>query len=274
MDLFRDKIAIVTGGASGIGRGICELLGRQGANVTVADVNKAGADGVAAGIVKTGGDAKAVQLDVTDAGAVEKLIEETASEHGRLDYLFNNAGISVGGEVRDLKPEHWKRVIDVNLMGVINGTLPAYSLMVKQGFGHIVNTASLAGLIPGPMNTPYGTTKHAVVGLSTSLRAEGTDLGVKVSAVCPGFIQTGIWESSPAMNVDKEKALATIPLKMMDATKAAEKLLEGVERNRAIITLPFHARFMWWLNRIHPSLLKPFCTLSVKNFRKFRGTTD
>lgn len=274
MDLFRDKIAIVTGGASGIGRGICELLGRQGANVTVADVNKAGADGVAAGIVKTGGDAKAVQLDVTDAGAVEKLIEETASEHGRLDYLFNNAGISVGGEVRDLKPEHWKRVIDVNLMGVINGTLPAYSLMVKQGFGHIVNTASLAGLIPGPMNTPYGTTKHAVVGLSTSLRAEGTDLGVKVSAVCPGFIQTGIWESSPAMNVDKEKALATIPLKMMDATKAAEKLLEGVERNRAIITLPFHARFMWWLNRIHPSLLKPLCTLSVKNFRKFRGTTD
>ena len=240
MDLFRNKISIVTGGASGIGRGLCELLGRQGAKVIVADVNRADADRVTAGITETGGDAKSVHLDVTDAGAVRKLIQETASENGRLDYIFNNAGISVGGEVRDMNPEHWQRVIDVNLMGVIHGTLAAYSLMVRQGFGHIVNTASLAGLIPGPVNTPYGTTKHAVIGLSTSLRAEGADLGVKVSAVCPGFIQTGIWDSSPALNVDKEKALAGIPFKMMDATKAAQKVLEGVERNRAIIIFPFH----------------------------------
>jgi short-subunit dehydrogenase len=104
--------------------------------------------------------------------------------------MLNNAGIALGGEVRDMDLEHWRRILDVNLWGVIHGTTAAYQVMVKQGFGHIVNTASLGGLIPEPMATAYATTKHAVVGLSTSLRAEAAELRVKVSVVCPGFVQT------------------------------------------------------------------------------------
>jgi NAD(P)-dependent dehydrogenase (short-subunit alcohol dehydrogenase family) len=274
MDAFKDKVAIVTGGASGIGRALCEQLGKRGAVVTVADLNKEGVAEVASGINRTDGRAKAVHLDVAEAEQIQKLIDETVSEHRRLDYMFNNAGISIGGEVRDMNLEHWQRVIAVNLWGVIYGTTCAYSLMVRQGFGHIVNTASLAGLIPGPTNTPYGTSKYAVLGLSTSLRAEGAALGVKVTVVCPGFVQTGIYDASPLLKADKEKLQANIPFRMMDATKAAEKILQGVRRNRAIIVFPFHARFLWWLYRLCPSLLSPAGRKGMKDFRALRYETQ
>ena len=104
--------------------------------------------------------------------------------------MFNNAGIGIIGDERDKSFDGWQKIIDVNLMGVIYGTLAAYSLMTEQGSGHIVNTASIAGFLPAPVEVAYGTTKHAVARLSTSLRAEGAALGVKVSAICPGVMNT------------------------------------------------------------------------------------
>ncbi len=196
MDCFREKVAIVTGGASGIGRRVCEELSGHGAKTIVADIDLEGAQEVSKTISGNGGTAWAARVDVTDAEAIRELIDETVADHGRLDYMFNNAGIDIGGETRDLLPEHWDRVLDINLMGVVYGTRTAYSLMVKQGFGHIVNTASLCGIMPIPLQVPYATAKHAVVGLSTSLRTEGAGLGVKVSAFCPGVIQTPLIEKS------------------------------------------------------------------------------
>lgn len=145
--------------------------------------------------------------------------------------------------------------------------------MVKQGFGHIVNTASLAGLIGSPTMTPYATTKFAVVGLSTSLRTEAQRLGVRVSAVCPGFIQTGIFDAGTFVRSTKEAFLSQIPFKLMDARAAARKILRGVERNRAIIVFPFYARFLWWLSRINPSLLSPLSRKTVNDFRRTRSDT-
>ena len=189
MDGFKDKVAIVTGGASGIGRELCRQLGGHGATVIVADINREGAEEAASSIAgSTPGRARGVFLDVTQAEGVRKLIQDTATEFGRLDYMFNNAGIASGGEMRDMDWEHWRRMLDINLMGVIYGARAAYSVMVEQGFGHIVNTASGAGLFPIANSTPYVTTKHGVVGLSRSLRAEGADLGVKVSVVCPAMV--------------------------------------------------------------------------------------
>jgi NAD(P)-dependent dehydrogenase (short-subunit alcohol dehydrogenase family) len=270
MDLFKDKTAIVTGGASGIGRGICEQLGQRGAVVIVADINKTGAEQVASGINETGGQARAAHLDVTQAEQVQKLIDETLSEHTQLDYMFNNAGVSVGGDARDMNLEHWQHIIAVNLWGVIYGTTSAYSVMVRQGFGHIVNTASLAGLSPAPMNIPYCATKHAVVGLSTSLRAEGEALGVKVSVVCPGWIQTGIWDATPMLKADKAAVIDMQPFKMMDATKAGATIMRGVARNHAIIVFPLHARLLWWVLRLKPSFLSPLNRKAVKQFRALR----
>jgi short-subunit dehydrogenase len=143
--------------------------------------------------------------------------------------------------------------------------------MIKQKFGHIVNTASAWGLTPAPLDASYCTSKHGVVGLSTSLRAEAADLGVKVSVVCPGLVQTEIWETSLILNAKREDALALIPLKMIKATRAAKAILLGVARNKAIIVFPLHARLMWWLYRIHPSILTPLNRKAVRDFRKIRS---
>lgn len=271
MDYFKDKTAIVTGGASGIGQMLCEELAAHGAFVIVADLNLDGAQQVALKIVESSGRASPASLDVSNADAVRALVDKVAGEHGRLDFMFNNAGIGVGGEVRDLTPDHWRRIVEINLFGVISGTSAAYSVMVKQGFGHIVNTASLAGLIGSPTMTPYSTTKFAVVGLSTSLRTEAERLGVRVTAVCPGFIQTGIYDAGTFVKSTKEAFLNQIPFKMMDARTAARKILRGVERNRALIVFPFYARFLWWLARINPGLLSPLSRKTVNDFRRTRS---
>ena len=268
MEPFKNKIVIVTGGGSGIGRALCEELARRGAVVTVADINAEGAQQVVSAIIKDGGESSVAHLDVTRREDVQRLVEETASTHGRLDYMFNNAGVGMAGEVRDMDLENWRRILDVNLWGVIYGTTTAYQVMIKQGFGNIVNTASVAGLIPIPMETAYSATKHAVVGLSTSLRAEAAELGVKVIVVCPGFIRTGIFDAATYFKSKREEVFSGLPsIKMMDATDCARIILRGVARNRAIVTVTAFARLIWWLYRLCPTLLAPLERKMTRCFR-------
>lgn len=267
---FNEKVAIITGAASGIGRALSLELGQRKTTVIATDINAEGAEQVASEINADGGRAQAAHLDVTQAEEVQKLVEGTASEHGRLDYMFNNAGIAIAGEVRDMSLDHWRRIIDINLWGVIYGTMAAYPLMIEQGFGHIVNTASTAGLIGTPLLASYSTTKHAVVGLSTSLRAEAAGLGVKVSVVCPGFIKTGIFEAATVLKASREDAMAKGESLSMEVTPAARKILRGVERNKPIINFPFSVRLMWWLYRMHPSSLAPLMRKAVRDFRVTR----
>ena len=211
MSLFQDKIAIVTGGASGIGQALCEELARRGAAVVVADIDSHRAQQVASAIAAQGGRAESAEVDVADAKQMEKLVEQTVSRHERLDYFFNNAAIAVVGELRDLVPEHWRRLLDVNLLGVVYGTMAAYTVMVRQGSGHIVNVASLTGLMPTPVMTPYSTSKWAVVGFSTSLRVEAASLGVKVGVACPSLVRTNFPDGTAYVNVNKEEYLKRLP---------------------------------------------------------------
>jgi NAD(P)-dependent dehydrogenase (short-subunit alcohol dehydrogenase family) len=273
MTAVQHQVAIVTGGASGIGQALCHALATRGAKVIVADINAAGAEDVAAAIRQRGGQAAAYQVDVADAHSVKQLVQHTVAAHRRLDYLFNNAGIAVTADTRDLRLEHWRQVIAVNLMGVIYGVQAAYPIMVQQGHGHIVNTASLAGLLPYPTNLPYATTKHAVVGLSLSLRAEAADLGVKVSVVCPGWVQSGIYAASPILNVRREQAQPALPFKLMETDAAARRILAGVARNQPVIIFPLYARMLWWVYRMRATWLNALGLKLIRDLRRLRMPT-
>jgi NAD(P)-dependent dehydrogenase (short-subunit alcohol dehydrogenase family) len=262
---FSNRVAIVTGGASGIGRALCYDLGKQGATVVAADIDETGVQSTVKAVIKSGAVASAAVVDVTDRKAITNLIEETAARLKRLDYVFNNAGIGIAGQLADMTPEHWRRIIDINLMGVIYGTDAAYRVMQDQGYGHIVNTASLAGLIPTPLTCAYATTKHAVVGLSTTLRYEAALHNVKVSVVCPGFVKTEIFD-----NVEFLATLKFDPSEysrlMVDVTVAARKILAGVRRNKAIITFPASARLSAFAYLIAPGLFSPLYRLIMRRF--------
>jgi NAD(P)-dependent dehydrogenase (short-subunit alcohol dehydrogenase family) len=248
MTSLAGKVAIVTGGGSGIGEALCLKLARSGAHVVVADINAGEAGRVAAAIGDGDGVAEARTLDVSCGQDVRRLIENTVSTCGRLDYLFNNAAVAVGGEARYLTLDHWQRVLDVDLYGVLHGVLAAYPIMVRQGFGHIVNTSSAAAFFPWPANAPYCTAKHAVVGLSVSLRLEGADLGVKVSCVCPGPVRTNIYRNAVVVSPNRtasgpSEQPTDAPAKMMAVGRAAELILSGVARNDALIVFPASMRW-------------------------------
>jgi NAD(P)-dependent dehydrogenase (short-subunit alcohol dehydrogenase family) len=184
------RTAIVTGGGSGIGEALSRALAARGDTVVVADIDGANAERVAGDIGGT-----AAKVDVRDAGAVQALVDDTVASYGRLDLIFNNAGIGVGGDALELTVAHWDRIIDINLRGVVHGVQAAYPVMARQGSGHIVNTASIAGLMAPAYMAPYVAVKHAVVGLSMSLRGEAKAHGVNVTAVCPGWTDTAILDS-------------------------------------------------------------------------------
>ena len=257
---YRDAVAIVTGGASGIGRAISEELVKRGCEVVIADLQADLAEEIASKLRHSGGKATAVETDVTNYPAMEQLVRETVQRTIRLDYMFNNAGIGIGGPVNHFGIEDWKYIVNINLNGVINGVQAAYNVMVAQGFGHIVNTASMAGLMPYPGGVAYATTKYAVVGLSKSLRAEAASFGIQVSVLCPGVIRTSILEGGGKfgrMLIEiSPEAMSRMweSLKPMPPALFAERALDTVAKNKAVIIEPSWWKWFWWINRLSPSL--------------------
>jgi short-subunit dehydrogenase len=247
MERFENAVAIVTGGDA--------------------------ARAVAGRLAQAGTSAVAVPVDVANQIEVARLIENTVAEYGRVDYMINNAGIAIGGDSRDLSMQQWRRVLDVDLLGVVHGTVHAYQFMARQGHGHIVNISSLSGLVPQPGNAAYCTSKHGIVGLSLSLRAEGADLGVKVSAACPGDMKTKIYDNMVVVNMPREQ-VATLSrrthylMPQMSAEAAARAILRGVDRNRPLIVFPVVVQAIWYLYRRFPGL---FYRINTHRMRLFRG---
>jgi NAD(P)-dependent dehydrogenase (short-subunit alcohol dehydrogenase family) len=275
---WKERIVVVTGGGSGIGEALALEMSRRGARLMVSDISGDAATRVAAAC---GAAASAHQLDVRDAESVRALIETAAAEHGRIDYLFNNAGISVGGEAQEIPLTYWERIVDVNLRGVIHGVTAAYPLMVKQGHGHIVNTASLGGLAPMPLGAPYSMTKHAVVGLSTSLRLEAAAHGVRVSVLCPSMIETPLLDRGnpsdlPAIRSlpDIRRYLGRLAGPPYPLGKFVTEALAAIEANRGVIVIPGRARLAWRLSRLAPWLTSGAALSAVRSERSARDSSD
>ena len=260
---FAGATAIVTGGASGIGKELAMELARRGCEVVLADLQSDLAQANAKEINAEGGSAQAAGVDVTDFSAVQELIVQTQKRTGRIDYLFNNAGINFFGHLDHYQIEDWHQVVQVNLLGVVNGVQAVYRIMKNQGFGHIINTASIGGLMPQPGMVAYATAKHGVVGLTNSLRAEGARLGIRASVLCPGFVKTPMLDqrgkygrSLIALSSKQKQTLQS----MLDRYNPippdafAHKALNQVARNKGIIVIPGWYRGAWMMYRLFPSV--------------------
>jgi NAD(P)-dependent dehydrogenase (short-subunit alcohol dehydrogenase family) len=269
---------LVTGGAGGIGSALGAELSRRGATVVLADLDGAAAEAAARRI---GSGARGVALDVRDGDAFAALVAEVDGAHGGLDVLVNNAGVGVAGPVEDLSAEHWRRALDVNLGGVVHGVAAAYPRMRARGAGQIVNMASLAGLVPLPLLVPYATTKHAVVGLSTSLRAEAAGSGVRVNVICPTAVRTGMLDRAVPEDLPEpggEEAVRPgryltsegLPAATTPEALAADAV-EGMARDRAVIVLPRAARRLWLASRLAPGA---FLRITARNGRVERQRTS
>ena len=267
---FNGKQAIVTGAGSGIGAALCRALTDAGADVVCTDVDGDAAERTASSL---GARATSARLDVTDAAAVQAAVDDVVARTGRLDLMFNNAGIVWGGDTELLTLDQWNAIIDVNIRGVVHGVVAAYPVMIRRGQGHIVNTASMAGLVPAGRLTSYAMTKHAVVGLSLALRSEAAAHGVGVLAVCPSAIETPLLDKGAIGGFDGRnyflqgnRSKAAYP-----ADRLAQDTLKAVSRNKALLVRPRSAHGQWLFARLAPGLMQRASIGFIKSQRSHQA---
>jgi len=268
MKCFADKVILITGAASGFGRALAHTLATNNATVIVTDLNIIACQKVVNEIEKSAGIAQAYSLDVTQVTQFEEVIEQVINQYSQIDIIINNAGIAVSGEFKDIDASTWRRITDINFLGMVYGSQVAYKYMRKQGFGQIVNVASMYGLVSSPLVSAYVATKHAVTAFSQSLRDEACDYGIKVNVICPGFIATDLFKHGTFKGLDGKQTLSVLPFSLMNVNVAAHKALTGMASNKAIIIFPRYIKTYWWLARISPNLLKPIHRVFLKIYRK------
>ncbi|MBX3191020.1 MAG: SDR family oxidoreductase [Labilithrix sp.] len=257
---YQGSVTIITGGASGLGKALgLEIARLGGAEIVVSDIQREMAEETAEQIRRLGARATVEIVDVRDAEAVERMVAAAHERAGRIDYVFNNAGLGVMGEAHLLEARDWQLTLDVNVYGVVNVIRAAYPRLVDQGFGHLVNTASLAGLMGTPFLSAYCAAKHAVVGLSKAMRVEAAHHGVRVTALCPGVVKTPILTSGAFGRTIYEITDARLlqwwkQFKPGDVDVFAKECLDEVARNKPIIVLPKHNRATATLFRMFPAL--------------------
>jgi len=264
---FGGKVVLVTGAGSGIGRALATQLAAAAATVYAIDRDEQ----ALASLMKEAsvpGRLHPVTLDVTDAAGYATTVTAIARDAESIDFLFNNAGVTLLAEAHKLEFWQWKWLLDINVMGVVRGIHHVYPLMVKQGGGHIVNTASIAGSTGYATAAAYTMSKAFVLELSRSLAAEARVHGVRVSVVCPGYVKSNIFSQERVLGAELSTVIKDLPAKMMDADKAAERALSGVARGRHTIVFPLSARLLWYTSHWAPSLLRP---VQQRLMRPFRG---
>jgi NAD(P)-dependent dehydrogenase (short-subunit alcohol dehydrogenase family) len=240
---LRGRVAFVTGAASGIGLGTVRSLARAGMRVAMGDIEEAALEKARSEIAASGADVRAFRLDVSEPEQVERAAAEAERAFGRIHVIFNNAGVGVRGPLDEMSVSNWAWVVGVNLIGVANGIRSFVPRIKAQGEGgHVVNTASMAGLIAPAGLGIYNATKYAVVGISETLRAELAPQGIGVSVLCPGLVNTNIFTAGrnrperyggPGETLESIRQAAQ--QRAMDPAEAGECVRRGIEEDRPYI---------------------------------------
>ncbi len=245
--------AVVTGGASGLGRALCIALAGRGARILVADLDEAGARETISRL--RGAEAHFRLCDVAKAEDVAGLADEAYERFGAVDLLVNNAGVAVSGQVGDISLDDWQWIMGINLWGVIHGCHHFLPRMRATARGHILNVASAAGLLSAPNMAPYNVTKSAVVALSETLYGDLAGGPVGVSVLCPTFFKTNIGKSGRTTDKSLGPVLeALLERGKIQAEGVAELALQGCERGDLYITPHADGRAMWRIKRLSPSV--------------------
>jgi NAD(P)-dependent dehydrogenase (short-subunit alcohol dehydrogenase family) len=236
------KVAVVTGAASGIGLALTERFVAEGMKVVMADVEEARLAAEAARVQRVGGDVLGVLTDVTDAAQVDALADQALRQYGAVHLVCNNAGVAPGGPMLATSARDWQWIVAVNVLGVAYGVTTFAPILVAQGEGHIVNTASEAGLVTTAALGMYCATKHAVVGLTESLRRELESTGVGVSALCPNLVKTSIFHSernrphgaelSPTENATMAPLREALDARGIPPSQVAAEVVDAVRHDR------------------------------------------
>jgi len=245
MEDLQGKVAVITGGASGIGRAVAERAGAEGMKVVLADIEEGPLKEAVDDLTRNGVEAIGVATDVADGASVRALRDRALDRFGAVHLVHNNAGIGLGGPIWEVTEQDWRWILGVNLWGVVHGVSTFTPLLIEQGEGHMVNTASVAGLIAAPFLGPYNATKQAVVAISETLYKDLQAVGapVGVSVLCPGFVRTRIAESERNRpewaTADREAAGAEevrgVVQNLVDsgieAATVADRVIEAVRTN-------------------------------------------
>lgn len=250
---------MVTGAASGLGRGLALEFARAGAaRVALVDVDEEGLAGTKGMVEAIGARAVSHRVDVADWDQMAGFASELLADWGAVDILVNNAGVGVGGELKDVDIRDFDWIVGINLMGEIYGTRLFLPHMIERGSGHIVNIASLSGLVLLPFHLPYTTTKYGLTGFSEALWAEARRFGVGVTLVCPGAVKTSIMQNTRVPDVTGrqqqfvERFQARLEEKGMEPEDVARRVVGAVERNRFLLLTGPESFIMYYFKRLAP----------------------
>ena len=269
----KNKVALVTGGGSGLGLALARALGLRGATVVLADRDLSAAQNAARALQELGIAADHLSCDVASAQQVSEVVGEVITRHGDIDILINNAGVALGGISGEINLEDWRWIVDINLMGVVHGVEAVVPFMRKTG-GYIFNVASLAGMHANPDMGPYNATKFAVVGYSEGLQQELAGANIGVSVLCPAWIKTDIHRSAlqkPSGNTELDQhrveAMEDVISNGIDASDVAEWAIDCLQAERFYILT--HPEFLPMLEKRHQRVLADYAAAS-----SYFSTTD
>lgn len=258
------KRAFITGAGNGLGLAFAVEFAQAGWTIAITDVNEASLDSAAKTITDAGGTAVSYKFDVADYERFRESVKEFEQLHGGIDIGINNAGIGCGGLMHELPIETFRKVIDVNLMGVVNGCHLFVPIMRSQKSGHILNIASAAAFVTAPRMSAYSTSKAGVFALSESLRAELVDDGVLISVLAPTYVRTNIGKYTLGTEYDNRLSQMLVDDSDLTAETVAAETLKKMSAGALYVVLPAEAAFLWRFKRLFPERFWRFIAKAAK----------